>query len=89
MPHTDFDVCDDDQYEQNEKGEGKYKFLALKEEEERLDMARELVPEQMMVLQEVVKFCKLLETPNSSHVKNTPLRLIVHGGAGMKISLFY
>ena len=84
MPQTNFDVCEDGQHERNEKGEGKYKFLVLKEEEDRLRMARELVPEQMMVLQEVVKFCKKLTIQNSSAVRmNSELRLIVHGGAGM------
>ena len=88
-PHTNFDVCEDANYERNEKGEGKYKLLALKEEEERLQMARELVPEQMMVLQEVVKFCKKLNIHNTSDVQNNShLRLIVHGGAGWFIMIF-
>ena len=56
----------------------------LKEEEERLEMARQLVSEQMMVLQEVVRFCKKLTIPDNSFVKtNSHLRLIVHGGAGV------
>ena len=84
MPETNFDVCEDGQVERNEKDKGKYKSLVLKEEEERLQMARELVPEQMMVLQEVVKFCKSSTIPKSSWAqKNSHLRLIVHGGAGV------
>ena len=82
MPQTNFDICEESQIERNEKGGGKYKSLALKEEEDRLQMARELVPEQMMVLQEVVKFCKTLTIPNQANDTNSHLRLIVHGGAG-------
>ena len=79
-----FNINEDDQVKRNERGEGKYKSLALKEEEERLQMARELVPEQMMVLQEVVRFCKKLMIPDTSPGgTNSHLRLIVHGGAGV------
>ena len=84
LPQTNFDICEDSQVERNEKDEGKYKCLVLKEEEERLQMTRELVPEQMMVLQEVIKFCKTSTIPKSSCVQtNSQLRLIVHGGAGV------
>lgn len=82
-PQFDFDINEDPHVERNEKGEGKYKSLLLRAEEERLEMARTLVPEQMMVLQEVVKFCKMLTIPNSSIAHtNSHLQLIVHGGAG-------
>ena len=80
-PQINFDVSEENQVEKNERDEGRYKSLLLKEDEERLEIARSLVPEQMLVLQEVVKFCKTLTT--SSHVDtNSRLRLIVHGGAG-------
>ena len=52
-------------------------------EEERLEMARALLPEQMMVLQEIIKFCKKLTIPDTSIVKtNSQIWLIVHGGTG-------
>ena len=89
MPQTNFDVQEDSQIERNERGEGKYKYLALREEDERLQLAKDFVPEQMMVLQEVVKFCKLLTIPSTScNDSNSQLRLIVHGGAGTFNILF-
>ena len=84
MPQNNFDDQEDSQIERNERGEGKYKYLSLREEDNRLQLARDLIPEQMMVLQEVVKFCKLLTIPSTScNDPNSQLWLIVHGGAGI------
>ena len=83
LPQTNFNINEESGIERNEKDSGKYKFLTLKEEDERLQITRDLVPEQMMVLQEVVKFCKLSTISKLTNIQcNSNLRLIVHGGAG-------
>ena len=88
-PETNFDIYEDSQVERNEKGDGKYKSLVLKNDEDMLEMARGLVPEQMMILQEVIKFCKLPLIPRTMNVQtSSQLRLIVHWGAGESNDFF-
>ena len=54
----------------------------MQTDKELLELARTLIPEQKIVLKEVVKYCKNISTPQKS-VVNPQLRLIVHGGAGV------
>lgn len=82
-PETDFDHWIDD-VDKNVKDESKYKALTLASEEQLLILARNLVPEQLMVLHEVVKYCKRTQLAyKSNYTSPQPLRLIVHGGQGV------
>ena len=82
-PETDFDTTEDDnQHARNEKEESKFQSVALKSQEDLLQLARSLVPEQLLVLKQVVKFLKKISTAKRMDSKSQ-LRLIVHGGAGV------
>ena len=84
IPGPEFDGSvhdEDDQHATNEKAEHKYQCLLLKADEELYELTRSLVPEQMSVLQQTVKYCKIASCPKSS--KQQLLRLIVEGGAGV------
>ena len=62
----------------------KYKKIQLPSTSELNYMTRKLVPEQMNVLRKVVSSCKsIVKAKNNINVKPAPVRLIVHGGAGV------
>ena len=70
--------------EQNTYGSGKYKPISPPDESELKYVTRRLVPEQMNVLRQVVKSCKdVVKARKNTKVKPKPVRLIVHGGAGV------
>ena len=61
-----------------------YKKITVPKAAELNEMSRKLVPEQMNVLRKVVSSCKtLVKAKNNPLVKPKPVRLIVHGGAGV------
>ena len=79
------DMMDKPQFE-----EFKYPKIKLPEKNDILEMMLKLNPEQKRACEKVFKFCtesviaqKLFEKNPESDFKVDPLRLIVHGGAGI------
>ena len=65
-------------------GDFNYKKIAITKTAELNEMSRKLVPEQMNVLRKVVSSCKtIVKAKNNQSVKHKPVRMIVHGGAGV------
>ena len=67
-------------------GEDKsYKFreITVEEDDELRKMSRELVPEQRLVLNQILEYCKSVMKAKSSSVVPDQKLLIVHGGAGV------
>ena len=62
----------------------RFKQIDLPSEFDLNHMARQLVPEQMEVMREVISSCKeIVKARNNPHIRCKPVRLIVHGGAGV------
>merc|ERR1712051_495136 len=62
----------------------KFKPISIPDELELKHLTRRLVPEQMNVLRQVVTSCKdQVKARKNKKVKPKPVRLIVHGGAGV------
>ena len=69
--------------------DGKFRTVKLPSNEELDFITRKLVPEQMNALRKVVSTMKaVLRTQVNMSMSFTPLRLIVHGGAGVGKSSF-
>ena len=63
--------------------EPKYKPVNIPDEEEMAFETRRLAIEQKELLTKVVHYCKeVVKATYSPHERPTPLRLIIHGGAG-------
>ncbi len=61
----------------------KYRQIQVEEAEELRQMTRQLVPEQQVVLNEIVGFCKETVLARNGHCDEPdPKLLILHGGAG-------
>jgi hypothetical protein len=61
----------------------KFRQIHVEDDCELLEMTRRLVPEQMVVLEKVVGFCKCVVKSRNPNVEYPdPLNLIIHGGAG-------
>ena len=66
----------------------KYKKICLPSKEEMKHMTRQLVPEQLNVLRKVIVCCKaIVRARNNPNLKPKPIRMIVHGGAGVGKSM--
>ena len=62
----------------------KYKKICLPNDSELDHITRQLVPEQMNVMREVISCCKdIIKSENNPNHKKKTCRLIVHGGAGV------
>ena len=63
--------------------ESKYKVLLIPDDEDLLEMTRQLVPEQLQGLSKVISYCKDVKR-NSKNINHevSPLRMIIHGGSG-------
>ena len=63
----------------------KYRVVNVPREDELKLRTLRLVPEQMNILQKVLKYCRsVMKFRNTIRHKVHPLRLIIHGGAGKK-----
>ena len=61
----------------------KFKCMTLPEEEELQFLMRQLVPEQLMIVREVLRLCKSIKKSRKvKGLKVKPLWAILHGGAG-------
>ena len=64
----------------------KYKVVSVPNDDELKFLTERLVPEQMDILNIVVKFCKdVVRFKKNPEVKPEQVKLIVHGGAGKRI----
>ena len=62
----------------------KYKKICLPSDLELRAMTRKLVPEQMNVMRKVIHSCKeIVKSRSNLQVRPKPVRLLVHGGAGV------
>ena len=62
----------------------KYKEICLPNDFELKHMTRQLVPEQMNVMRQVLSACKDIQKAEKyPKIKRKPVRLILHGGAGV------
>ena len=62
----------------------RYRKINLPEEDERNFLTRRLVPEQLDVLRDVTEYCKdVLKSKKKLDHQVEPLRIVVHGGAGV------
>lgn len=73
---------------QEEGGNGvpddlKFKKICLPNDDELAALTRRLVPEQLKPFERVVDYCRnVVKSRNNLKFKVTPIRLIIHGGAG-------
>lgn len=74
------------QEERNNFESSKYRRIILPSENEMKFLTRRMVPEQLNILRKVVGYCKdvLKSETNTGHTIK-PLRIIVHGGAGIEL----
>ena len=71
-------------HQENCSETGRYKQIQVPSDLELNKMTQALVPEQMNVLRKVVSSCKdIVKARHNPLVKPKPVRLIVHGGAGV------
>ena len=76
-------------YGQASKGDFKYREVKLPSDEDLTEITRSLVDEQKILLSKVVQYCKKLVRQTKSLGKSvSPLKFIVHGGAGNFIYIF-
>ena len=62
----------------------KYKKILLPDEFEMQHMTRQLVPEQMNAMRMVLSSCKdIVKAEKHPQIKKKPVRMILHGGAGV------
>ena len=62
----------------------KYQKICLPSEDDLAQMTRQLVPEQMNIMRKVISSCKdIVKSQKNPQLKRNPVRLIVHGGAGV------
>ena len=78
---------DDDEQPKSKRKENldcaKFKRITLPSNEHLIAMTRQLVTEQKIILRDVIKYCKSVRRArDSQHVKISPIRMIIHGGAG-------
>ncbi len=66
----------------------KYRQITVEEDQELREITRQLVPEQQLVLNEVLHFCKASVLARDGHCEEPqPKLLIVHGGAGKQMHI--
>ena len=62
----------------------KYQKICLPSDNDLAQMTRQLVPEQMNIMRKVISSCKdIVKSQKYPQLKRNPVRLIVHGGAGV------
>ena len=82
--HMNWDGLFDSNVDGVYAGDYKYKITVMPRDEDLLALTRRLVPEQRLVLDNVIKWCKKILRHRKSLFKPVdPIRMIIHGGAGV------